>query len=88
MMLIMPIICLLKTLNRYIWLAELLCSVNYVQPYVFKILEENLEDMAGFRGYRSVPGWFQVMSVAFWLVSDSPWMVSGSFRSFQFVPRF
>ena len=44
--------------------------------------------MAVFRGYRLVPGWFQVKSVASWLVSDSPWMVSGSFRSFQFVPRF
>ena len=41
MMLIMSVVCLLKTLNRYIRLAESLCSVNYVQTYVFQILEEN-----------------------------------------------
>ena len=79
-MLIMSIVCLLKTLNRHIRLAETLCSVNYVQPYVFQILEEILHDMAHFRGYRLFPGWFQVMSVVSWLVSDSSWMVSGGFR--------
>ena len=51
MMLIMPIVCILKTSNMYIRLAEYLCSVNYVQPYVFQILEENLYDMAAFREY-------------------------------------
>ena len=45
MMLIMSIVCLLKTLNRYIRLAETLCSVNYVQRYVLHILEKNLRDM-------------------------------------------
>ena len=44
MMLIMSIVCLLKTLNRHIRLAEFLCSVNYVQPYMLQILEENLYD--------------------------------------------
>ena len=53
---------------------------------VFQILEESLHDMAHFRGYRLFPGWFQVMSVVSWLVSDSSWMVSGGFRWFQFVP--
>ena len=86
MMLIMPIVCLLKTLNRYIRLAESLCSVTYVQPYVFQIIEENLHDMAHFRGYWLFSGWFQVMSVVSWLVSHSFWMVSGSFRWFQVVP--
>ena len=50
MMLIMSIVCLLKTLNRYIWLAETLGSVNYVQPYVVQILEKNLHDMTHLRG--------------------------------------
>ena len=86
MMLIMSIVCLLKTLNRYIRLDETLCSVNYVQPYVLQILEKNLHDMAHFKGYRLFPGWFQVMSVVSWLVSDSSCMVSGSFRWFQVVP--
>ena len=86
MMLIMSIVCLLKTLNRYIRLAETLCSVNYVQPYVLQILEKNLHDMAHFRGYRLFPGWFQVMSVVSRFVSDSSWMVSGGFRWFQVVP--
>ena len=84
MMRTMPIVCLLKTLNRYIRLVESLCSVNYV----FQILEENLHDMGHSRGYRLFPGWLQVMSVVSWHVSNSSWMVSGSFRSFQFVPRF
>ena len=52
MILIMSIVCLLKILNRYIRLDESLCSVNYPQPYVFQILEENLHDMAHFKGYR------------------------------------
>ena len=86
MMLIMSVVCLLKTLNRYIRLDETLCSVNYVQPYVLQILEKNLHDMANFRGYRLFPGWFQVMSVVSRFVSDSSWMVSGGFRWFQVVP--
>ena len=77
-MMLMSVACVLKTLNKYIRLAESLCSVNYVQTYVFQILEENLNDMAHFRGYRLFPGWFQ-------LVSDSFWMVSGGFRLFQVV---
>ena len=40
MMLIMYIFFLLKTLNRHIRLAESLYYVNYVQPYMFQILEE------------------------------------------------
>ena len=71
MMLTMSIVCVLKTMNRCIRLAESLCSVNYVQTYVFQILEENLHDMANVKGYRLFPGWFQVMSVASLLVSDS-----------------
>ena len=59
MMLIMFIVCLLKALNRYIWLAECLCSVNYVQPYMFQILEESLYDH----------GSFYEISVISWLVS-------------------
>ena len=47
-MLIMSIVCLLKILNTYIRLAESLCSVNYVQPYVFQILEGNLFDHGSF----------------------------------------
>ena len=86
MMLIMPIICLLKTLNRYIRLAESLCSVNYVQPNVFQILEENLYHMADFMRIWLFPGWFQVMSVVSWLVSDSSWMISSLFTWFQVVP--
>ena len=48
MMLIMYIVFPLKTLNRYIRLAESLCSVKYVQPYMFQILEENLYDYSSF----------------------------------------
>ena len=59
----MSVVFVLKTLNRYIWLAKSLFSVNYVQIYVFQIREEDLHDMAYFRGYRLFPGWFQVMSV-------------------------
>ena len=44
----MSIVCLLNTLNRCIRLAESLCSINYVQLYVFQILEENVYDMAFF----------------------------------------
>ena len=65
----MSIFCVLKTLNRYIRLAESLCSVNYVQPYVFQILEENLHDIVHFREYQLFPGWFQLISVVSWLVS-------------------
>ena len=57
-MLIMSIVCLHQTLNRYIRLAESFCSVNYVQPYIFQILEENLY------GYGS----FYEMSVISWLI--------------------
>ena len=53
---------------------------------VFQIFEENLHDMAHFRGFRLFAGWFQVMSVVSWLVLDSSWMVSGGFRWFQVVP--
>ena len=55
----MSVVFVLKTLNRYIWLAKSLFSVNYVQTYVFQIREEDLmiwlisEDigyfLAGFR---------------------------------------
>ena len=55
---------------------------------VFQILEENLHDMAHFRGFRLFPGWFQVMPVVSWLVSDSSWILSGGFRWFQVVSRF
>ena len=55
----MFIVCFLKTLNRYIWLAESLCFVNYVQPYMFQILDENLYDC----------GSFYEISVISWLVS-------------------
>ena len=65
MILITSVVCLLKTLNRYIFLAESLCSVNYVQPYMFQTLEEYFCHMAHFRGYRFFPGWFQVMSQLF-----------------------
>ena len=53
---------------------------------VFQILEENLHDMAHFRGYQFFSGWFQVISVVYWLVSDSLWIVIGGFRWFQVVP--
>ena len=86
MMLIMSIVCLLKTLNRYIRLDETLCSVNYVQPYVLQILEKNLHDMAHFRGHQLFPSWFQVLSVVSLLVSESSCMVSDGFRWFQVVP--
>ena len=53
---------------------------------VFQILEENLHDMAHFRGYQFFSGWFQVISVVSWLVSDSLWIVTGGFRWIQVVP--
>ena len=59
MMSVISIVCLLKTLNRYIRLAESLCSVNYVQPYMLQILEENLYDQ----------GSFYEISIISWLVS-------------------
>ena len=59
MMLIMYVVFPLKTLNRYIRLAESLCSVKYVQPYMFQILEENLYDYSS----------FYEISVISWLVS-------------------
>ena len=55
----MAIVCPLLTLNKYIRLAESLCSVNYIQPYMFQILEENLYDY----------GSFYKISVISWLVS-------------------
>ena len=79
MMLIMSVVYVFKTWNRYIRLAESLCSLNYVQTYVFQIREENLHDIAHFRGYQLFLGWFQVMSVVSWLVSDNSWTVSGDF---------
>ena len=75
MMLIIFIASLLKNLNRYIRLPELLCPAKYILPYEFQTLEENLYDMAGFREYRLFPGWFQMMLVVSWLVSDSFWMI-------------
>ena len=79
LMLIMSLVCVLKTLKRYIRFAESLCSVNYVQRYVFQIREVNLHNIAHFRGYRLFPSWFQVMPVVSWLVSDNSWMVPGGF---------
>ena len=67
-MILMSIVCLLNISNKYIRLAESFNSVNYVQPYVLQILEENLYDMAHFRGHRLFPGWLQVIFVVFWLV--------------------
>ena len=81
----MSIVCLLKALNRYIRLNETRCSVDYAQPCVFQILDKNLHDMAYFRGYWLFPGWFQVISVVSWFVSDSSCMFSGAFRRFQVV---
>ena len=74
MMLIIPIVCLLRTFNRYMPLSESLCSVSYVHPYVFQILEENLDDMTSFRGWRLFSRWSQV--------------VLDVFRSSQVIPRF
>ena len=78
-MLIMSIVCLVKTLNKFIRLAESLCSVNYVQPYMLQTLEENLYHMIHFREYRLfpdlfhiVPGWFQVVLDAFRLLQVAP----------------
>ena len=79
MMLIMSIVCLDKTLNKFIRLAEFLCSVNYVQPYMLQTFEENLYHMTHFREYRLfpdlfqiVPGWFQVVLDAFRLLQVTP----------------
>ena len=80
LIIIMSIVCLIMTLSRYIRLVESLCFVNYVQPYLFQILEKRSmiwlvsEDIVYF-----LPGWFQVMPVVSWLVS-------GGFRWFQVVP--
>ena len=74
MMVIMSIVCLIQTLNRYIRLAESLWSESHVQPYMFQILEENLYDfgeMFHFAKYWLFLGWFQVMSVVSWLVSGN-----------------
>ena len=75
MMQTMFIICFLKTLNRYIRLAEYLCYVNYVQPYMFQILEENLYD------YDS----FYEISVISWLVSADVSCFLACRRQFQMV---
>ena len=86
MMLIMSIVCLLKTLNRYIWLAESLCSVNYVEPYMFSILKKIYMIMAHFTKYWLFLDWFQVMSVVSWLVPGSfRWLqvVTGRFSFYQ-----
>ena len=88
MMLIMYVVCVLKTLNRYIRLAESLCSANYVQTYVFQILEENLHDMAHFRRYRLFPGWFQVMPFISWIAPERFQVILDGFRSLQVLPRF
>ena len=48
MMFVMSVACPLKTLNSYIRLAESLCPVNYVQAYMFQILQENLYDYSSF----------------------------------------
>ena len=72
-------------------LAASLCSVYYAQPYVFQIIEKNLYDMAHFRGNLLFPGWFQVMTVVSWPVSDNFWIVSDcldGFRFFEVVPSF
>ena len=66
-------------------LDEILCAVNYVQPYVLQILEKNLHHMAHFRGYQLFPGWFQVIAVVSWHVSDSSCMFSGGFIWFHVV---
>ena len=71
--------CGVQGLNRYIRLVDFFHSINCIQPYVLKTLEGNSYDMACFRGYRLFPGLVQVMSVVFWLVSDSSWTVSGGF---------
>ena len=73
-MLIIPIVCLLRTFNRYMPLSESLCSVSYVHPYVFQILEENLDDMISFRAWRLFCRWSPV--------------VLDVFRSSQVIPRF
>ena len=76
MMLIMPIVCLLKTLNKYIRSAESLCSVNYVQLHAFQILE-------------SVISWLVLSDVSCFssLALDNFWKVLGGFKWFQVVPR-
>ena len=48
---------------------------------MIQIHEENLHDMAHFRGFRLFPGWFQIVPGWFQVVLDG-------FRSFQVVPRF
>ena len=75
MMLIMPIVCPLRTLNRYIQLAESLCSVNYIQPHAFEVLE-------------SVISWLVSSEVSCFssLALDNFCKVLGGFRWFQVVP--
>ena len=83
MMLIMSIVCLLKTLNRYIWLAESLCSTMF-NHICFKFLKKFMWSwfilrnigylLACFRWYQLFPGLSQV--------------VLDGFRSFQVVSRF
>ena len=69
-------------------LAASLCSVYYAQPYVFQIIEKNLYDMAHFRGNLLFPGWFQVMTVVSWPVSDNFWIVSDCLDGFRFLRSF
>ena len=80
----MMLITSIKTLNRYILLAESR-SVNYVKPRIFQTLEENLYDY----------GSFYEISVIAWLVSADVQLIRGlsqvfldGFRSFQVVSRF
>ena len=68
----------------YIRLAESFCSVNYIQLYMFQILEENLHDYgsfykvsvisSGFRWCQLFPGFSEV--------------VVDVFKSFQVVSCF
>ena len=86
MMLVMRIIRLLKTLNRCIRLAESLCSLCIIQPYVFQILEVYAYDINNFRGRGSFPGWFQVMFPGlFQIVPGWFQVILAGFRSFQVV---
>ena len=44
---------------------------------MLQILEENLYDMNGFRGYRLFPDWFQIVSGWFQVVLDDFRVVPG-----------
>ena len=95
MMLIMPIICLLKTLNKCIRLAECFCSINYVQPYGVPNFWRKCAWYGWFQRKWLFPSWFQVMPLVSWLVSYNSYgfiwfqVVLDGFRSFhQVVPLF